>query len=431
MPEPWFPDRAASRAVLIGASTFHSPDLPDLPAVAHNLDALEKEFTDPSYGVIGECAVLADQEMSDAKVGIALSEAAEQATDLLLVYYAGHGVLDDDGRLHLARPDTSLDHIGWTGLAVDLVKRDLARARARARVLVLDCCFSGRAVAAMADSRSLLVGQLDLSGTYTLTSTTATAPSHAPPDERYTSFTHAFLRSLLHPDPLTLDEIYRRIDAELEGLGLPRPQHNATNNAASLVLTRGRAPVLPPAKPAAPPEPGSTLPPESERTFDVSPPSSIRTRRLTMLGWAASIVVCGTSIALSAFGAGDTSGLAPLLITSAILVILIPIRASGPGELLLTKQDLHASKWHSREKARIPWSYIRTIRVFDLERSTDQPPRCSIEIEVFRQNDVPLEHPFSLIFQEDRPVYCFGEINADADTFKEVLHRTAGGQLST
>jgi hypothetical protein len=28
------------------------------------------------------------------------------------VYYAGHGVLDDDGRLHLARPDTSMDHAG-------------------------------------------------------------------------------------------------------------------------------------------------------------------------------------------------------------------------------------------------------------------------------------------------------------------------------
>lgn len=189
MSEPWFPDRNASRAVLIGASEFLSSDLPDLPAVAHNLDALGQVLTDPRHGVIGGCTVLADHDVTDAKVGVAVAEAAGEATSLLLVYHAGHGVLDDDGRLHLARPDTSMDYIGWTSVSVELLKRDLGRARARARVLVLDCCFSGRAVAAMADSRSLVAGQLDLSGTYTLTSTTATAPSHAPPGKRYTSFT--------------------------------------------------------------------------------------------------------------------------------------------------------------------------------------------------------------------------------------------------
>ncbi|MGV9679105.1 caspase family protein [Nocardia sp. NPDC003482] len=188
MAELWFPDRQRSRAVLIGATTFQS--LPDLPAVAHNLDALHQVLTDARYGVIERCTVLADRDVADVKVGAALAEAAQEAADLLLIYYAGHGVLDEDGRLHLARPDTSLDHIGWTSVSLDLLKRDLVRARARARVLVLDCCFSGRAITAMADPRSLVSGQLTLSGTYTLTSTTATAPSHAPPGNRYTSFTH-------------------------------------------------------------------------------------------------------------------------------------------------------------------------------------------------------------------------------------------------
>lgn len=217
MLEPWAPDPAASRAVLIGASTFHSDELPNLPAVAHNLDALDQVLTDPRHGVIGGSTVLADDDVTDAKVGMAVSGATQHAADLVLVYYAGHGVLDDDGRLHLARPDTSVDHVSWTSVSVDLLKRELGRARARARVLVLDCCFSGRAVTAMSDSRTLVAGQLDLSGTYTLTSTTATAPSHAPPNKRYTSFTHALLGALAQPDPLTLDGIYHRIDAELDG----------------------------------------------------------------------------------------------------------------------------------------------------------------------------------------------------------------------
>ncbi|WFB10522.1 caspase family protein [Streptomyces sp. LX-29] len=180
---------------------------------------------------------------STVEVGTALSRAAEQASDLLLVYYGGHGLLDDDGMLHLALPDTQSARPGWTGIPLDLLKRDLSRARAKARVLLLDCCFSGRAVTAMANPRNLVFGQSELSGTYILTSTTATSPSHAPPGERYTAFTGALLDALGSAEPLTLDGIYAHVDTALASRGLPRPRRQAVNTAGGLALVRGPVPI--------------------------------------------------------------------------------------------------------------------------------------------------------------------------------------------
>lgn len=48
---------------------------------------------------------------------------------------------------------------GGCGLPLDLVKQELGGARARARVRLLDCCFSGRAGSATADPAGLLLGQ--------------------------------------------------------------------------------------------------------------------------------------------------------------------------------------------------------------------------------------------------------------------------------
>lgn len=163
---PRFPDGAVSRAVLIGCGDFDDIDLPAIPAVSSNLTDLCSALTDSTHGILPpeHCRVLADP-VDQRSVGVALAQAARDAEDLLLVYYTGHGLLDEDGLLHFALSSTDPDHVGFTGVPADLVKRYLGRARARLRILVLDCCFSGRAVAAMTESGSLLTAQIGVSGT--------------------------------------------------------------------------------------------------------------------------------------------------------------------------------------------------------------------------------------------------------------------------
>ncbi|MFJ4703709.1 caspase family protein [Streptomyces anulatus] len=252
-----FPDRATSRAVLIGTGSFHDPELPAIPAVQANLDALHRTLTHPVHGAFApeHCVVVADPK-DQATVGAALSRAVRESEDLLFVYYCGHGLLDEAGLLHFALTGTDHQNVSWSAIHLELVKRMVGGARAKSRVLVLDCCFAGKAISAMAGSSGLALGQLNLTGTYTLTSTTATAPSHAPPGALHTAFTGSMLEALAVPGPLTLDEVHRHVDNELAGLGLPRPQRRSVGAVGGLSLVRG--PVREPEKPLPADAPAST-----------------------------------------------------------------------------------------------------------------------------------------------------------------------------
>ncbi|WP_424863364.1 caspase, EACC1-associated type [Streptomyces sp. MMS24-I29] len=237
--------------MLIGAGTFRDPELPGIPAVRTNLDDLRLRLTHPEHGLLAaeHCQTVADPR-DQAAVGSALTAAVREAEDLLLVYYCGHGILDDTGVLHFALTGTDTEHVGFSAIHVDLVKRMVGGARAKARVLLLDCCFSGQAVTVMSRRKSLALAQLDLTGTYTLTSTPATSLSHAPLGARNTAFTGALLDALHIPGPLTLDQIHQYIEQELASRGLPRPQRRSVGAAGNLTLTRG--PIKPPPLPTIP-----------------------------------------------------------------------------------------------------------------------------------------------------------------------------------
>ncbi len=63
--------------------------------------------------------------------------------DVLLLYFSGHGVLDDYGRLYFATTDTKPELLRSTAISASFVNEIMSNSRSRNQVMILDCCHSG------------------------------------------------------------------------------------------------------------------------------------------------------------------------------------------------------------------------------------------------------------------------------------------------
>jgi hypothetical protein len=235
--------------VLIGTSTYADEKLPDLPAIVRTIGDLKAALTDPRYGVIppANCIDLVDE--GDIRlVGRRLTFAARQAEDLLLVYYAGHGLVG--GRRHdlyLGLPDSEWAGPEFNSLEYDKMRSAVLGSRAAAKIIVLDCCFSGRVVTdTMADPVTEIVGQMEVDGTYVLASAQRDQVSLIIPGEDHTAFTGRLLQLMTEgipagPELLTIDDLYRELYRRMQAEGLPEPQKRGTRNADLLPISLNRA----------------------------------------------------------------------------------------------------------------------------------------------------------------------------------------------
>lgn len=370
-PLPRFPDPSKSTAVLIGTTTYRSSNLSDMPQVGHNLDDLFKLLTDPVTGVFHprRCTVLKDP--ADPKtVGNALEEASAAASDVLLIYFAGHGLVPKDGKLRLTVSGTTLEQCRYDGVPFDWVREILSETPAKVKVLVLDCCYAGRAIASMSptDAVQLAVSQMEVSGTYILTSTTATDTSHCPPGERHTAFTGVLL-SLMRQSaaadhaPLTLDHLYRGADAELRRRALPRPQRRAENTAADLALVRRhRVPTAPCDAPAAAPPAAPT--PQISKPGEVEIFRKARSVEALFLGF----LLPPTLAAVAGLACSKTQSTAVCWVVAegvllvSCLLIIGTLLARRPLPLLVLDHN-GIELYGAGESARVEWRDVRRVAI--------------------------------------------------------------------
>ena len=239
------PDPGRSRAVLIGASTYSH--LEDLPAVRNNLSGFRDVLVAPALGGLpaDNCMVVAEPARP-VDVYRALRQHAAAAEDTLLVYFAGHGRTGSRNELFLCLPGTDPDELAYSAWPYDELRRVVADSRATKKVVILDCCFSGRALADQAGDEETILGQVGIDGTYLLTATAANAVALAPPGEPYTAFTGTLLGLLSKgipggPELLTFAQIYPRLQYTLTSRQLPRPRQQGSDTIAHLALTRNLA----------------------------------------------------------------------------------------------------------------------------------------------------------------------------------------------
>lgn len=165
-----------------------------------------------------------------AEFGDALGEVADQATDVLLLYYLGHALISPSGELYLSTHATrhTTEGLAHQAFPFSAVRDALSDCRADVVAVVLDCLVPAE------------VEQPELVSTRAVTSRGYVLVSGAHED---TGFTAEFTRMLNTPSPrpITLESAYRHLARVIAAGGGSRPVRHAAGDAGSLLLAGSRA----------------------------------------------------------------------------------------------------------------------------------------------------------------------------------------------
>ncbi|MDZ7951075.1 caspase family protein [Nostoc sp. DedQUE09] len=135
-------------ALLIGVSEYE-PGLNPLPAAVKDVEAMQQVLLHPEMGGFTETdiMVLKNPQRQDMEEAIENLFAHRQKDDLLVLFFSGHGIKDDTGRLFLATRTTRKtprgDLIRSSSVAASVVHESMSRSRSKRQVVILDSCFSG------------------------------------------------------------------------------------------------------------------------------------------------------------------------------------------------------------------------------------------------------------------------------------------------
>ena len=130
-------------ALIIGNSEYKDPALTWLKAPDADVQTLASVLRDPNIGAFDDVQVFANANESDVRRMISRFFSEKKREDLLLLYFSGHGVLDENGRLHLAVKDTERNLLAATSIPATFINERMDDCRSRRKILILDCCHSG------------------------------------------------------------------------------------------------------------------------------------------------------------------------------------------------------------------------------------------------------------------------------------------------
>ncbi len=134
---------ARKLALIIGNSQYEDTGLAKLAAPDVDVRALADVLQTPGIGAFDEVTPLLNEGLATVRKSIARFFDAKHRDDLLLLYFSGHGVRDEQGHLYLAVRDTERAVLAGTAIEASYVTTRMDRSASKRLVLVLDCCHSG------------------------------------------------------------------------------------------------------------------------------------------------------------------------------------------------------------------------------------------------------------------------------------------------
>ncbi|MEU5701407.1 caspase family protein, partial [Streptomyces aurantiacus] len=239
------PDPHGTRAVLIGVSEYTS--LHKLPAVRNNVAALREILTSSySWNLPSRHCVTIHNPKTPEELVDPILRCVEEATDTLLVYYAGHGLKGANrGEFRLSR-STSRAGAPHTSTDYDDIREALIESTANRRIVILDCCYAASALGVMADPVDSVAEDAIVEGTYLIAASGETQAAISEDGSGFTAFTGELVRLLRDGVPDTtkkfmdLDTIFTHLRSSLRAKARPLPHRRVRNSPGGLTLAWNR-----------------------------------------------------------------------------------------------------------------------------------------------------------------------------------------------
>lgn len=443
------PDPARSRAVVVGVDSYSV--LPQLPSVANNVNDLASLLSDPDLWGLrrpDHCRVLLNPQ-SPATVLDAVHDAAAEAEDAFLVYFAGHGLVSPSGELFLALPQSHAGRL-YRAVAYEDLRHQLVDAcTAASKVVILDCCYSGRALVGHMGAPLDVANHAVVEGTYLMTASAETKLAWAPEGEAHTAFTGELLKAMERgipggADPLEMESLFWHVHRELTAKSRPIPQQRARNAGHTIALVHNRSVATTPAQPARdnPPSqraasPASGADHEPGQVLPLSPSFSDGTGSVP--GDAAGYVFSGSSVprVMAAFwglimlvlgivifvlGVADLpQDIAPVIIGAALAVCAVLLIRRGLARRNRLQVGPSGIQAQSRAfRADIPWEQITRTGLVRVQSEGF--------VVVWLTSDAPLPHgvPRQPAFDGGLVIYT---LPPAAEANRELFAREVRGAL--
>src|SRR5215213_7136153 len=212
---------AGRKALVVATYEYADGGLRQLVAPAHDAEAFAAVLEDPQIAGF-DVTTLVNQPHYAVGEAIADFYARGRGEDLTVVYFTGHGLKDDEGRLYLAMTNTRREALLWTAISGAQLNDAMDASPSRRKVLILDCCYSGAfppGRSAKADEGVQTLERFQGKGRAVLTASDATQYAFEGDDLRGTGTSSVFTRYLVEAissgaadldedGDIALDELY-------------------------------------------------------------------------------------------------------------------------------------------------------------------------------------------------------------------------------
>nr|MDZ8057203.1 substrate-binding domain-containing protein [Nostoc sp. EkiNYC01] len=189
-------------ALLIGVSEYE-PGLTPLPAAIKDVEAMQRVLLHPDIGSFDDVTLLLNPQRQAMEEAIENLFAGRPKDDLVLLFFSGHGIKDESGKLYFATCITRKSSQGrlveTTAVAAGTVHKFMNDSRSKHQVVILDCCFSGafaEGLSAKNDGFVDVRNQLGGEGRAVLTSSTSIQYSFAQPGADTSTYTRYIVEGL-------------------------------------------------------------------------------------------------------------------------------------------------------------------------------------------------------------------------------------------